>query len=537
MATAANTIDEVAVHQRRRTDNQIFVALAALYSLILFPILRADRYYNDDMKRSLFGRTGWDSNGRPLTTFLMKLLQCYDHALVDISPLAQIGGALILALTGVLLARRYELKPWWLAALLVFPLGAQPFFLENLSYKFDALSMCLAMLLALVPTLSLRRDRRTWWLGVLALFASLNFYQPAINLCLVFIVTDVVFAQIANRPPREIVRDFSRKVLQIGVAMILYELIVGIHINGWVKRKSQMISSVHDLHLIGANFTRFYAFVRDSFNQQWWIYFGPLLVLAALIAVIMGIRYAVRGQPDKSRFVSVVFFLAALLMPLVLLAAALGPMLLLTDPLIVPRVLLGVGGILCAALLVIHAAMRETKRMAWLPAAFAAMLAIGMIVVASAYGNALGAQKAFEDRIAARLADDIAELKVTRGIHSYMVDGSTGLVPVAAHVKEQFPIIDALVVPYIVGDNLFTTHLWLLFYLPDMPDYRLAKDEDAAQKVAAVLARACALPPITTRSAYEIRVVDDVAIATFAVSNSCHSAAHVPPTARDPNLD
>ena len=85
-------------------DRDVFLLLIALYGLVLVPILRANRYYNDDLKRALIGRTGWDSNGRPLTTLLMKLLQFYDHALIDISPLTQIGAVAILAWAGVLLA-------------------------------------------------------------------------------------------------------------------------------------------------------------------------------------------------------------------------------------------------------------------------------------------------------------------------------------------------------------------------------------------------------------------------------------------------
>lgn len=131
---------------------------------------------------------GWDSNGRPLTNFLMKLLQCYDHALVDISPLTQIGAIAILAWVGVLIARRYAIASPRMAALVAFPLGGQPFYLENLSYKFDALSMSTAMLLALLPIIALKDDRRGWWLGILALFASLNFYQPALNAYLIFIL-------------------------------------------------------------------------------------------------------------------------------------------------------------------------------------------------------------------------------------------------------------------------------------------------------------------------------------------------------------
>jgi hypothetical protein len=145
-------------------DRSVFAILLALYFLILYPILRANRYYDDDLKRALIGRTGWDSNGRPLTTLLMKLLQCYDSALVDISPLTQIGAVAILAWVGVLIARRYAMRSPWMAALVAFPLGAQPFYLENLSYKFDALSMSLAMLLALLPVLAIKDNRRGWWL-------------------------------------------------------------------------------------------------------------------------------------------------------------------------------------------------------------------------------------------------------------------------------------------------------------------------------------------------------------------------------------
>src|SRR5262249_46718944 len=154
------------------------------------------RYYNDDLKRALIGRTGWDSNGRPLTTLLMKLLQFYDHALIDISPFTQIGAVAILAWAGVLIARRYAIRSPLVAALVAFPLGAQPFFLENLSYKFDSLSMSLALFLALLPVVALREDRRGWWLGVAALFASLCLYQPAFTAFLIFVLVEVVVAQL-----------------------------------------------------------------------------------------------------------------------------------------------------------------------------------------------------------------------------------------------------------------------------------------------------------------------------------------------------
>jgi hypothetical protein len=104
----------VAVHSERgetQVVRAVFVRLLGLFALLLYPILQADRPYNDDLKRALLGRASWDSNGRPLTTLLMRALQCYNHAMVDIAPLPQIGAIVVLAWTGARLARRFTDAP------------------------------------------------------------------------------------------------------------------------------------------------------------------------------------------------------------------------------------------------------------------------------------------------------------------------------------------------------------------------------------------------------------------------------------------
>ncbi len=50
---------------RARTDGRVFPILLALYVPILYPILRADRYYNDDLKRSLLGLTATGPRAAP----------------------------------------------------------------------------------------------------------------------------------------------------------------------------------------------------------------------------------------------------------------------------------------------------------------------------------------------------------------------------------------------------------------------------------------------------------------------------------------
>jgi hypothetical protein len=497
---------------RSTRDRDVFGILLALYSLILYPILRADRYYNDDLKRALFGHAGWDSNGRPLTTLLMRMLQCYDHAMVDISPLPQIGAVAILAWIGVLMARRYSIGSAWMAALVAFPLGAQPFFLENLSYKFDALSMSLAMLLGVLPLLQLKDGRRAWWLGVLALWGSLCFYQPAINVYLVLVLVEWVFLQLQRTPPSRLARQIIWRVMQVGMAMLLYYLIVGIHVSGWVKHSSERIHGWHELPLLWTNFVDFYGYIGASFNGHWWMYFGPLLGALALFPVIVGIRHALAFRAAQPAGITALLCLAALLVPLAALIAALGPMLLLRQPEIGPRVLMGLGALLAGALVVVQAALRQWHGSRRWAVAGACMLSLGMWIMASAYGNAATAQKNYEDRIAGRLADDLAQLKVSRGVHAFLLDGKAGYSPVTKHVIDQLPLIRDLVPQYLSSEHSFQSPDFLAFYISGATNLQ-AHDDAAAQSLLSSLhARTCLMPADIITAHYRLYVVGDTAV-------------------------
>ncbi len=513
-----------------RSDGKIFSILLALYFLILYPILRANRYYNDDLKRALIGHTGWDSNGRPLTTLLMKLLQCYDGALVDISPFTQIAAIAVLAWIGVLIARRYAIRSPWMAALVAFPLGAQPFYLENLSYKFDALSMSLAILLALLPVLVMNLQRRGWWLGVLSLFASLSFYQPAINVCLIFVLLDVVLAQLHGESVASWLKTFSLRVLQVAAAMLFYQLIIGIHIHGWVEHEGEKIHSLSQLPLIATNIAGFYRLIGNSFDRQWWTYFLPLLVVLGIFPMAIGVRYATARRALHASWISALLVLTSFVIPLMALLCIAGPMLLLLTPEYEPRVLMGVGALLVAALIVMHETLAQWQRSPRWTLAAGCMLAVGMCSLASAYGNALGEQKAYEDRIAAGLADDLADLKATQGIRGFLLDGGIGFSPITAHIAHDFPMVNKLVSPYISSQDRFHTTDFLLYYIAGIDDLGWKTDASSLRMRAVVLQSVCHVVVERARSAYALRVIDHVAVTSFylAASQDCRAASGSP---------
>lgn len=449
----------------------VFARLLVLYALLLYPILHADRPYNDDLKRALLGRASWDSNGRPLTTLLMRALQCYDHAMVDIAPLPQIVAIVLLAWTGARLARRYTDASPWLAALLVFPLGAQPFFLENLSYQFDALSMALAIGLAVWPLLLPATRRGSGW-GIASLFGALCLYQPAINVFLVLALAELVLTQAAEPRAAVGLRTLGRRAVQIAAAMVVYELLVGMHISGWVKRQATPIHGWREIPRIADNVATFYGFVASSFNAHWWAVFGTLTMLLALACMVVGVRHARSPDPHRSRSQQALLIMLAVAMPGLAMVAALGPMLLLRAPEVQPRVLIGIGALLAAGLLLLRVALRTRAWGDRACTAVAAAFALGMGVIASAYGNAMTDQQHYEQHIAGRLADDLAKLSAAQPIHRLVVAGSAGFSPLAEHVAGEFPLMRRLVPTYLDADDRFATSGLLMFYLPQWVDAR-----------------------------------------------------------------
>ena len=79
-----------------KKDIRLFHALTLLLGLYVLPIILADRYYQDDLSRSLRGVTGWNNDGRPLTEQIIKWL-CGGTPIGDIFPLTLILSVILLA--------------------------------------------------------------------------------------------------------------------------------------------------------------------------------------------------------------------------------------------------------------------------------------------------------------------------------------------------------------------------------------------------------------------------------------------------------
>ncbi|MGU7929410.1 glucosyltransferase domain-containing protein [Streptococcus suis] len=145
-----------------------FAILFGIYLLGISALLRANVYYNDDNWRFSGGSRGWDDWSRFFTD-RSSIYFFGGKFAVDVSPYSQILAVAILALVGILLLgllyKRKAFTIWEVVALV--PLGLNPFFIVNLSYKFDAPFMAFSLLAAVFP-LVFRFSGARWY--VLACF-------------------------------------------------------------------------------------------------------------------------------------------------------------------------------------------------------------------------------------------------------------------------------------------------------------------------------------------------------------------------------
>ncbi|WP_368537926.1 glucosyltransferase domain-containing protein [Enterobacter hormaechei] len=154
--------------------------LIAVFMLIVFSI---DKNFGDDNARTVDRYFGWEQEGRPIASLIVYILNG-GGLLTNIAPLSQVLTILVGCLTCAIIGR-YVIKTHPLTcALATAVIFTSPFFIENLSFKFDSLSMSTAMLFCCIPFVTMKEKNAL--ISSAACFAftllSLMTYQAALPL-------------------------------------------------------------------------------------------------------------------------------------------------------------------------------------------------------------------------------------------------------------------------------------------------------------------------------------------------------------------
>ncbi|MEO6609308.1 MAG: glucosyltransferase domain-containing protein [Aestuariivirga sp.] len=344
---------------RARLDEHApgFVFLLVLSLLYALPLFFDGRYYLDDMPHAMNGLTLWEQDGRPLASIVSSLASFQwpsftSAALLDISPLPQILGLAALAYAGVRLARvLFDAPPTTWTCLVVFPLIASPFMLQNLSYKYDALTMGLAVMLAVLASLPSLSGWRAILLGAVQLLAALLLYQAAANM----FVAGTALLRIAFTWNREegfqrlIVTNIAKLALALAAYFIIIKLSGGLGSDYAASHSKLIPLDASALSAILFNFQFGNFFVSEFISD------APLLALAAAAAIlIFSVRLILNGAACTPATRTII----ALLGLVVLVGSIMGILLMLAQPVVRPRTLMALSMLLIYASFAFHELLR-----------------------------------------------------------------------------------------------------------------------------------------------------------------------------------
>ncbi len=398
-----------------------FAFMYAVYFVGYLGLLIADVYYIDDLGRS---QSGYHNYGfsRHLANGLSTLIHLNRHS-TDISPITQLIAIGFISFGSLMLAKVVRKRLSYFALLASAPLGLSPFFLENISYKFDSPGMALAIAAPIFAFLFIRRNLAFFGASFLSVLIALNSYQAA-NSVYIVLGLFVLFEALTRAS------SWSKILARAATIAFSYLFTLGFYKLVLVKEVDTYVSSgiiKHNIiHSLYQNTLRMLGIYNDAIFKTDYAYILGVAVLAFLF-------YAVKTS--KINKINAIIWGALFAIFAVLFSQ--GSYLLLEKPLWAPRAFNGIG--VAMAIVFVYATGAKIGKAA---AIFGALFLVNQ---AASYANALKAQDEYAKIRMVLMMQTLNTMTSNDNFQVYIASGYIRNSPVVNNARETFPLIDNLV--------------------------------------------------------------------------------------------
>ena len=478
-------------------DRRIFFSLLAISAVYIFPLILTGRLYVDDLSRSLYGNAGWVTDGRPLATLVMEILNL-GKPILNLSPMIQIMSVMILSLSLTLYAKEnLRDKEEGMVILCLFSLIANPFFIENLSYKYDSLPMSLSIAAILSP-FSINAAGTKWINNIVSVFfviTSLCFYQSSIGLFVIFSLIQCCLLVIGTKINiGELVFVLANRILQLIISYVIYKKFIADKLVGGSYALSHagiVKISLDSAVIIKRNIKGVCEYLIILLKS-----YPEILIIFLAIAAVIGVFNLLILSWKKNRNCFAIAFIFPI--PFLIVVFSFLHLVVLKNPVFAPRVFTSFGGVLfflslCILLLKISIKIKYSIMVPFVFTSFVFMYSYSSVSQA-------------QDKI-----DTLIASSIYNGINNNKVKGNKvsiyGRVPISSELalaSKKIPLLDKLVPIYISNwwwGAVFLQHFRIPVWIDDFTE----KDADSI----------CHLKPISDTNDFKIFNADDKIIIVF----------------------
>lgn len=388
--------------------NTLFIFCAASL-LFYYPVIYGNAFHIDDLARVFTGEFGWSGLGRPFANATAYAYSGSFATIIDATPLSWILSIFTIAFTAKLLFLKLKTINAQFAMPLALIFIINPFFINNMMYRFDNLGMALAMLFVMIA-FYIRPTLIGCVIKCLCLFVSLNFYQPFVNLFIGLVAIELLLCMYSNKHKlTEHLRLLLVSLVCFVVSMVLYQLeikVLEFVISMFSDRETLLPESRSSLVALELDsILLIFGSIVDANGPflEFWTHFIPYIIVVLPFAVF-GL-FKLMFTQGKAHFMTIFVVL------LLVLASSIGAMALLKNLFIAPRGLpnFPIVMMLITCLLIM---LKDNYKYLMLFPVFACLLFSYRV------GNIHKIQSAFEKPIIAQLVTDIYGLKDVAEVYS-----------------------------------------------------------------------------------------------------------------------
>lgn len=254
-----------------------------IFSLYISPFILLGKMYRDDYARSVNGYFMWSWDGRPLADLFIYIINMGGE-LTPISPFSYVISILVCSFTCFIISKLIIEDTTLPATMAVTILFISPFYLQNLSYNYDSVTMCIAIMLCAIPYIT-KRQKHSIILSFIFPCAALMTYQAAIP---VFFALAILSCIMANSDVER--RIIFYRCVSASLSVVFYVIAIApLFVRGpYSKTKASLIdvNSTMVSSVIG-NLKNLISLIGSLTDYTWIISFSACFTLLLTTIILL----------------------------------------------------------------------------------------------------------------------------------------------------------------------------------------------------------------------------------------------------------
>ncbi|HHN8306298.1 TPA: glucosyltransferase domain-containing protein [Morganella morganii] len=384
------------------SEKNFYLSCLLVFFIYTFPLIISDIYYLDDLGRAIDGH-GWDHDARYLTNIIYSALT-FGGLVINISPYPLIISLLFFSLSSVYLTRIFSIKRSIVSVLFCSLLMTSPFYIENLSYKFDSLSMSISIFLCVYAIyLTSICNIKSLLLSAIILSAVMFLYEPSLGIFITLSISLFISNSLFQIKKVSLYKVTTHQVISVCLALFSWK--IGSKILDYPVRQT-IYSSPDRVSAFKEKLSIFLDNMNVVFSDRFMVAYS-LLLLLSFISILTLVAKLIKESNIRTYAPIITVIIISLPVFIIMIQGFSFFAMRKTDPFgYAPRVFIGFGASMLAIAVFLMKSdfiSQKIKLLAFL------MPFMYSLTLMSTYCNSFGSQMRILDIISVNLSRDLVE--------------------------------------------------------------------------------------------------------------------------------